>query len=139
MSERMQATAAAPKASSASVSRAVRPSITPVRTALLQRACACGQLPGSGGKCEDCDKKDKGKALQRASNGGAQPATIPPIVNQTLSSPGHPLDSSTRTFMESRFGHDFGSVRVHNDSQAAESARAMNARAYTVGNDIAFD
>jgi hypothetical protein len=141
MSDRMQAKAAAPKTSSASVSRAVRPSITPVRSALLQRACACGQLPGSGGKCEDCDKKEKGKGkvLQRASNGGAQPATVPAVVNQALSSPGRPLDNSTRTFMESRFGHDFGSVRVHNDSLAAESARAVNARAYTVGNDIVFD
>ena len=40
--------------------------------------------------------------------------------------------------MESRFGHDFSGVRVHDDPVAAESARAVNARAYTVGEDIAF-
>jgi len=40
--------------------------------------------------------------------------------------------------MESRFGHDFGAVRVHDDSLAAESARAVNAKAYTVGQDIVF-
>jgi hypothetical protein len=40
--------------------------------------------------------------------------------------------------MEPRFGHDFGSVRVHHNSQAAESARAVNARAYTVGQTIVF-
>src|SRR6185436_12938237 len=102
-------TNAAPIAPHASM----RPSITPVRTALLQRACACGQLPGAGGKCDDCDKKNKGKVLQRASSGGAQPATIPPVVNQALGSPGRPLDTPTRSFMESRFGRDFGSVRVH--------------------------
>ena len=41
--------------------------------------------------------------------------------------------------MEQRFGYDFGSVRVHHDARAAESARAVNAHAYTVGHDIAFN
>ncbi|MFD1875721.1 DUF4157 domain-containing protein [Hymenobacter bucti] len=55
-----------------------------------------------------------------------------------LQSPGQPLDASTRTFMEARFGHDFKQVRVHANDQTAEAAQAMNARAYTVGHDIAF-
>jgi len=38
--------------------------------------------------------------------------------------------------MESRLGHDFSHVRVHTDERAAESARAVNALAYTVGRDI---
>jgi len=41
--------------------------------------------------------------------------------------------------MESWFGHDFSQVRVHTDSKAAESARAVNALAYTVGRNVAFD
>jgi hypothetical protein len=41
--------------------------------------------------------------------------------------------------MESRFGHDFGQVRVHTDGQAAESARAVSAKAYAVGSDIVFN
>lgn len=138
MSEAARVKTAAPANSTPVVAHTpARPSITPVRTALLQRSCACGQLPGSGGKCEDCDKK-KSKVLQRASSGGAQPSTIPPVVNQALSSPGRPLDAPTRSFMESRFGHDFGRVRVHDDALAAESARAVNARAYTVGQDMVF-
>ena len=40
--------------------------------------------------------------------------------------------------MEPRFGHDFGQVRVHTDSSAAESARAVDALAYTMGKDIVF-
>jgi hypothetical protein len=40
--------------------------------------------------------------------------------------------------MEPRFGHDFSTVRVHADRQAAESARSVNALAYTVGSEIAF-
>jgi hypothetical protein len=48
------------------------------------------------------------------------------------------LDSATRSFYETRFGHDFGAVRVHADRQAAESAGRLGARAYTVGRDIWF-
>jgi hypothetical protein len=40
--------------------------------------------------------------------------------------------------MELRFGHDFGRLRVHTDAKAAESAQAIGAAAYTVGNDLVF-
>ena len=39
--------------------------------------------------------------------------SFPPIVHQVLVSPGQPLDTATRVFMEPRFGHDFSQVRVH--------------------------
>jgi hypothetical protein len=55
-----------------------------------------------------------------------------------LSGGGKTLDDGTRTFMEERFGHDFSDVRIHTASQAAESARSLDARAYTVGSDIVF-
>ncbi|HJR08369.1 MAG TPA: DUF4157 domain-containing protein, partial [Pyrinomonadaceae bacterium] len=51
---------------------------------------------------------------------------------------GQPLSSSVRDFFEPRFGHDFGHVRVHADSRAAESAQALSARAYTLGSDVVF-
>jgi hypothetical protein len=62
----------------------------------------------------------------------------PPVVHEVLHSPGQPLDTATRAFMEPRFGHDFSHVRVHTDAKADESARAVEASAYTVGNQIAF-
>jgi hypothetical protein len=40
--------------------------------------------------------------------------------------------------MEPRFGQDFSEVRVHTDAKAEESARAVNALAYTVGRDVVF-
>jgi outer membrane protein OmpA-like peptidoglycan-associated protein len=49
-----------------------------------------------------------------------------------------PLPTSLRGDMEQRFGHDFSKVRVHADVAAAETARAVNAAAYTVGNSIVF-
>ncbi len=55
-----------------------------------------------------------------------------------LKGSGQPLPESTRTFFEPRFGYDFGNVRVHTDSKASECARAVNARAFTIGTDIVF-
>src|SRR5205085_1631913 len=63
---------------------------------------------------------------------------VPPIVHDVLRSTGQPLDAETRRFMESRFQHDFSGVRVHTDAHAAESARAVDASAYTVGRDVVF-
>lgn len=65
-------------------------------------------------------------------------AIAPPIVHDALAGPSQPLAVATRAFMEPRFGHDFGGVRVHSDAAAAESARAVGAKAYTVGQDIVF-
>lgn len=76
--------------------------------------------------------------LQRAAVKPAPAQQGPSTVHDVLRSSGQPLDATARTFMESRFGHDFSQVRVHANAQAAESARAVNARAYTVGNDVVF-
>jgi hypothetical protein len=40
--------------------------------------------------------------------------------------------------MEGRLGHDFGDVRVHTDGAAHESAKSVNAHAYTVGSNVVF-
>lgn len=103
----------------------------------LQRKCACEE---EDHPCEECAAKGK---LQRATDAGAaSPASgsaeAPQIVHDVLRSQGHPLDAGTRSFMEPRFGHDFSGVRVYSDSHAAESARAVNALAYTVGSNVVF-
>lgn len=60
------------------------------------------------------------------------------IVHEVLRSPGAALNEKTRAQMEPRFGYDFSNVRVHTNERAAQSARALNARAYTVGNNVVF-
>jgi hypothetical protein len=62
----------------------------------------------------------------------------PRLVNEVLQSPGEPLDERSRAHFETRFGHDFGRVRVHADRRAAESADAIHADAYAAGDDIVF-
>ena len=101
----------------------------------LQRKCACGGPGGVDGQCEECKMAG---TLQRRAADLATPSTVPPIVHEVLRSPGEPLDSDTREFFESRFGHDFGQVRVHTGDLSARSASAVSARAYTVGRDVVF-
>lgn len=104
----------------------------------LQRsACACG---GACSKCQSVQAGHDHERVQTRSigSGDARQSAAPPLVHEVLRAPGQPLDASTRAFMEPRFGHDFSHVRVHTDESAAESARAINAHAYTLGNNIVF-
>jgi len=109
----------------------------PAHHTILQRKCACGGNPGPSGECEECRRKRAG-TLQRSPASPTSPFSAPPIVQDVLSSAGHPLDASLRAFMEPRFGHDFSRVRVHTNQLAADSAREINALAYTVGQDVVF-
>lgn len=95
------------------------------------------RLPGQPKRLLAPSAVEQNLAIQRAAIAPA-PDIAPPVVHDVLSSPGQPLDAQTRAFMEPRFGHDFSAVRVHSDGRAAESARAVSAHAYTVGNHVAF-
>ena len=70
------------------------------------------------------------------SNGSMDAASA--SVDRVLASPGRSLAPALQQDMERRFGHDFSKVRVHSDGDAGQSARELNAHAYTVGNAIVF-
>jgi Domain of unknown function (DUF4157) len=88
-------------------------------------------------KCAACEEEDK---LQKKEAGSAAPASAeaPSSVHEVLRSPSQPLDPAARVFFEPRFGQDLSPVRVHTGARAAESARAVNALAYTVGQHVVF-
>jgi len=91
-------------------------------------------------KCAACE--DEARTLRTKSDGSPEGAAneAPSLVHQALRSPGQPLDRATRQFFNSRFASfDFANVRIHADREAAVSAKAVNAAAYTVGDDIVFD
>ncbi|HYP28371.1 MAG TPA: DUF4157 domain-containing protein [Blastocatellia bacterium] len=105
--------------------------------ARLRRTCACG------GECPRCqaEKPAQGPArlqTKHVGSGGAGQAAVPPSVREALRSPGQSLDPEVRAFMEARFGQDFSRVRVHSGATAEQSARDVNASAYTVGRDMVF-
>ncbi|AII10337.1 eCIS core domain-containing protein [Rhodococcus opacus] len=79
--------------------------------------------------------------LQRTVGNAAVSSVLddePSPVHGVVGSVGRPLEPDVRADMESRMGHDFGDVRVHDDAAADHSAKAVNAHAYTVGSDITF-
>jgi hypothetical protein len=104
--------------------------------AILQRKCACGGAAGTSGKCAKCSEEET--LLQRHGTGEAESSEAPLIVHEVLNSSGQTLAPEIRVLMESYLGSDFSRVRIHTDAKSAESARAVNALAYTVGRDIVF-
>lgn len=80
------------------------------------------------------------RRISRYAQNSTAPAVdaVPPAVQDVLRAPGQPLDRETRSYFEPRFGSDLGHVRIHADARAGESAQAVNALAYTVGNNVVF-
>lgn len=103
----------------------------------IQRTCACGKDSGSAHLCPECKKEKVQRSAAGPSKRG-EAGIVPPVVGRVLRSSGQALDESTRAYFEPRFGRNFGGVRVHSGRDAAESARAINARAYTVGQHLVF-
>jgi hypothetical protein len=79
-----------------------------------------------------------GASRTRSGAASAGFAQAPPIVHDAFASPGRPLDSAARGVMESRLGVGLAGVRIHTGGRADEAARAVNAQAFTVGQDIFF-
>ncbi|WP_242492985.1 eCIS core domain-containing protein, partial [Halogeometricum borinquense] len=66
-------------------------------------------------------------------------ANVPDSVRDIISSPGQQLDAGIQQAMEERMGDNLGDVRIHTGPQAAKACEDINARAFTVGNHIAFN
>ena len=98
-------------------------------------------------KCSACEMKKTDEEEEKKLNISRTSSTTTKIetsseaankISNVRSSPGSSLDHNTQVTMESGFGYDFGNVRIHADANAAESARSVNALAYTIGKDIVF-
>lgn len=105
---------------------------------VIQRKCtACSEQTG---RLTVPVKETSATQVSRGGAGRSHPKITSSFSEEVaaMQSGGSPLPAATRTFFEPRFGADFGHVRVHTDSHAARTADSINARAFTVGNNIAF-
>ena len=86
------------------------------------------------------DEADADEMLQAKECPGGTRDVSEPVRSQIISmrGGGRPIESRERTFFESRMGADFANVRIHADRRASDTARRLNARAFTIGNDIVF-
>lgn len=116
------------------------PPATPL--CFYEYSCPDGDLVLTVKKCRSAKASGSSgppAVAQRATVSGAlPPRAAPSSVHAVLNSSGQPLDSATRAYFEPRFGCDFSQVRVHSDGAAQQSAREVNAHAYTVGHNIVF-
>ncbi|HXS36554.1 MAG TPA: DUF4157 domain-containing protein [Flavipsychrobacter sp.] len=83
------------------------------------------------------DEKEEDKSVHRKEGSGGTNTSGTSYIN-SLGSKGSPLSKSTQQFFQSKMGYDFSNVRIHNSHEASESARSINAKAYTVDNHIVF-
>jgi len=114
-------------------------SVLRMQQGVLQRKCACGNSAGAARTCTKChQKKETHLSVQRKATQSESTNGVPSIVHEVLGSSGQSLNAETNNFMESRFGRSFDDVQIHDGVKANESARALNALAYTVGNHIVF-
>jgi Domain of unknown function (DUF4157) len=86
------------------------------------------------------EKEEEEELIQTKEISSQTPEVTPDLESriQSLSGGSQPLSESARAFFEPRFGQDFSQVRIHSDSQANMINRALNARAFTTGQDIFF-
>ncbi|ELY96106.1 hypothetical protein C482_16058 [Natrialba chahannaoensis JCM 10990] len=79
--------------------------------------------------------------IQRAIEGtGTRPSDIPePVLDVLGSGSGTPLDQPIQRALEERMDTDFSNVRIHTGAKAAEAADAIDAKAFTCGNDVVFN
>jgi hypothetical protein len=105
-----------------------------------------GTVPGIQRKCAACAQEEElqrkpfAGTIRRKGEGSGQ--TAPPAITSRIHATrgsGGRMDSATQLFMGSRFGTDFSSVNIHTGDYAIQMSRDLNARAFTVGNDIYFD
>jgi|GEM_PF-1461527 len=71
--------------------------------------------------------------------GPAGDTQVPDSVRDVISSPGRSLDPSIQRAMEGQMGDSLGDVRIHTGPKAAQACEQINARAFTVGNHVAFN
>jgi hypothetical protein len=95
------------------------------------------KYPGDKNYPRDIGENNRGLVQLKANKTNNNEISAPNYILNNLGN-GKPLDKDTRAFMEVRLGHDFSHVKVHSDINAAEAAKTINAKAFTVGKDIVF-
>jgi hypothetical protein len=92
-------------------------------------------------KCSHCEEEEKKKQLQRKESNAGHPQVNDRMTGYLngLHNSGAPLSQQARNYFEPRFGYDFSKVRIHTDTAATQSARSINALAYTTRNNIVFN
>jgi hypothetical protein len=120
------------------VMRMADPALVNAAPLAIQRTCACGGSGGESCSCHDHDDETihTKPAPTRASRAPDMASAL--AAADRARGAGVPLSPAVRSYFEPRFAHDFSNVRVHADDSAATAARGIQARAYTLGQNVVF-
>jgi len=95
--------------------------------------------PAAQRMCAECGAEEDGRVQRKcATCAGEGAARSAETAAQAVSSGGAPLSPELRAYFEPRLGRGLSDVRIHTGGQAADAARGIDARAYTLGRDVAF-
>ncbi len=85
-------------------------------------------------------EEEEEELIQTKIAGEVTPDITPAISSsiQSFKGGGRPLSQAERSYFEPRFGRDFRGVRLHTSSTGTDAARRLQAKAFTIGNDIVF-
>ncbi len=104
----------------------------------IRRKCVKCEEEAQTKPAETVRRMEEDEEIMTKAQPGGPDRTGATAAAAAVSSGGAPLPSSLRSFFEPRFGRDFSTVRLHTSSDAESAAKSINARAYSLGHDIAF-
>jgi len=122
------------------ISRIQRKCAACEKAGVVQRACKnchSGPLEENEPLQREATEENSDEMLQGA-DGQLQASEGAQSQINNLKGGGQPLSPSLRSYFEPRFGQDFSGVRLHTDANGASAARSVNAKAFTLGSDVAF-
>lgn len=107
-------------------------------TPFIQR-CGCGGYDDEHVRLKEESAPQTQPAVSKKSDGsGTVDDTLSNRITSSMGA-GKPMEAGTRAFMENRFGTDFGDVKIHNGDESAQMSKALNAKAFTIKNNIYFN
>lgn len=109
-----------------------------LRTAATVPQRMCAECKGEETIQRQAVDEEAEEELQMKAEAGGPCTTGADAAAASVVTGGEPLSPELRTYFEPRFAHRFADVRVHTGVSAARAARGINARAYTLGRNIAF-
>jgi hypothetical protein len=96
---------------------------------------ACGACSAGDAPCPACAAGASSLARPSVAAFATPPAGP---IGRALAGPGQPLPADLSARFTRRLGTDLGAVRIHTGGEADSAARSIRARAFTLGNRIAF-
>ncbi|MDB5086629.1 MAG: hypothetical protein JWR09_623 [Mucilaginibacter sp.] len=107
-------------------------------TSFIQRKCSCADRDDEHVRLKPLASQITPFIQAKSDGAGPVSDSVSGRIKSSMGG-GSPMQSNTKSFMESRFGTDFSDVKIHNGGESTELNRSLNAKAFTISNNIYFN